>query len=97
MSQPSKAAIEAADILIKAVGDYSGIIGHTFIMETVQRAIDAHDAEYVEMTALVNKLNRLCPKRPNAVTWEDGVEIITCVQDELLPALTRFNAAKGKK
>ena len=37
------------------------------------------------LVELVNNLNALVPVRPNAITWEDGVEILNHVQDVFLP------------
>ena len=44
----------------------------------------AQRAELERVRALIDKLDKMTPKRPCAITWEKGVEILNYVQDDLL-------------
>ena len=45
---------------------------------------DTLQAELERVRALIDKLDKMTPKRPCAITWEKGVEILNYVQDDLL-------------
>lgn len=48
---------------------------------------------------VLEKLKKLCdmtPHRPYAITWENGNEMITFVQDELAPAFEALAAFRAQ-
>jgi len=44
---------------------------------------------------LIEPLLKMTPERPNAITWENGVQIINYVQDILKAALTPAGGGQG--
>lgn len=63
-------------------------------MERAQRALSSDcgkgwksPEQLREMLEPINQLIAITPKRPKAITWESGVEILNYVQDTLVPRL----------
>jgi hypothetical protein len=57
---------------------------------------ESEKMEEVLLKAL-QELDRLTPRKPNAITWERGVEILNVVQDEVVPAfLSRHQKGEHK-
>jgi len=50
--------------------------------------IEQLQAEVKELRELITGLDRIVPRKPCAITWEQGVEILNFIQDKFLPKAT---------
>lgn len=63
-------------------------------IDRMNQELNTENARLQKVVEAARKLRRITPTAPNAISYENGVEIVTLAQDELCPAVDAYDAWK---